>query len=94
METTHAACVCPASIKRVHARHLCYECLVYFGDSRAGAVIIANGAVIGVHTETVNQARERLQRSGSISDRLDDVDRSVDSIGPFLYLYKIITVKQ
>lgn len=45
-----------------------------------GAVIISNGEIIGMHVETVNQARERLGRSNTVSNRLDDVEQSVDSL--------------
>lgn len=75
----HAVGICRASIMRIHQRHLVYECPSFAGDS-GGALIFSDGVVIGMHIETVNQALERLGRTNSISDRLDDVERSVDSM--------------
>jgi len=77
--TRHSLGIIRASLTRVHTRHIVYECPSFAGDS-GGALVFSDGAVVGMHIETVNQAAERLGHSTSIGARLDDVERSVDSM--------------
>jgi hypothetical protein len=54
--------------------------VLHFSGDSGGVLIFSDGAVIEMHTETVNQALEHLGRTNSISDRLDDVEHSVGSM--------------
>jgi len=78
--TTHSLVLIRGSLIKVHTYHLVYECPAFSGDSGGGALIFSDGAVIGMHTETVNQALERLGRASSLTNRLDDVEHSLDSM--------------
>lgn len=80
--------VFPASIAKAHDRHFVYLAPSFAGDS-GGAIILQNGTAIGIHIETVNQARERLrvdslqddaQTEDIIISHLKDVEASVDSL--------------
>ena len=68
-------------ISKLYPRHFVYQCPSFAGDS-GGAVVLKNGRVVGIHQETVIQARERIQRRVALDtdSRLESVDASVDEL--------------
>ena len=80
IDTTHSIGVHEGRVTNVNPRHLSYDCPSFSGDSgRGGAVVVKGGEVIGMHLETINQARERV-RLLTPNTRLDDIEESVDSL--------------
>ena len=71
LDTSLSLGVFKGAVSKAHARHFVYDCPSFSGDS-GGALILSNGNVVGIHVETVNEARERL--------RLQDVDSDIESI--------------
>lgn len=78
-ETSHSVGIFRGIVVKLHPHHLCYDCPSFSGDS-GGAVILSNGGIIGMHIETVNQARERLRQASVGSNKLHDIDQSVESL--------------
>ena len=68
-------------ISKLYPRHFVYQCPSFVGDS-GGAVVLKNGKVIGIHQETVIQARERIQHGEDLDAdaRLESVEASVDEL--------------
>jgi len=79
IETRYEVSVIRGFVERCHSYHFTYDTSCFSGET-GGAVIILDGLVIGMHVETVNQARERLLRALTVKGRLDDVEQSVDSL--------------
>lgn len=78
--THHSVGVYRGAVVRVHNQHFAYDAPSFSGDS-GGAVIVQGGQVIGMHIETINQAREHVQRASStVNGHLNDVEASVDSL--------------
>ena len=69
------------TIAKRYPRHFVYQCPSFAGDS-GGAVVLKDGKVIGIHQETVIQARERIQRGEDLDDdaRLESVEASIDEL--------------
>lgn len=69
------------SIAKLYPRHFVYQCPTFAGDS-GGAIVLKNGRVIGIHQETVIQARERIQYGEDLDtdSRLESVEASVDDL--------------
>jgi len=68
-------------ISKLYPRHFVYQCPSFAGDS-GGAVVLKNGKVIGIHQETVIQARERIQHGEDLdaNARLESVEASIDEL--------------
>ena len=68
-------------IAKLYSRHFVYQCPSFAGDS-GGAVVLKDGKVIGIHQETVIQARERIQHAGDLDADacLDSVEASLDDL--------------
>ena len=68
-------------IAKLYSRHFVYQCPSFAGDS-GGGVVLKDGRVIGLHQETVIQARERIQHAGDLDAdaRLESVEASVDDL--------------
>lgn len=68
-------------ISKLYPRHFVYQCPSFAGDS-GGAVVLKDGKVVGIHQETVIQARERIQRGAALDtdSRLESVEASVDEL--------------
>mmetsp|Transcript_26801 Transcript_26801/g.62844 ORF Transcript_26801/g.62844 Transcript_26801/m.62844 type:complete len:322 (-) Transcript_26801:269-1234(-) len=68
-------------ISKLYPRHFVYQCPSFAGDS-GGAVVLKNGNVIGIHQETVIQARERIQHREDLETdaRLESVEASIDEL--------------
>ena len=73
------------TISKLYPRHFVYQCPSFAGDS-GGAVVLKNGRVIGIHQETVIQARERIQKGEMLDDdsRLESVEASIDELLQYL----------
>ena len=73
--------VMPATAVRVspHERHLLYACTTYAGDS-GGALLMHDGQLVGIHLEFVNALRENLARKVGVTERLTDVEESLDEL--------------
>ena len=73
--------VMPATAVRVspHERHLLYACATYAGDS-GGALLMHDGQLVGIHLEFVNVLRENLARKVDMTERLTDVEESLDEL--------------
>ena len=73
--------VMPATAVRVspHERHLLYACTTYAGDS-GGALLMHDGQLVGIHLEFVNALRENLARKVDVTERLTDVEESLDEL--------------
>ena len=71
----------PATAVRVspHERHLLYACTTYAGDS-GGALLMHDGQLVGIHLEFVNALRENLARKVDVTERLTDVEESLDEL--------------
>lgn len=73
---------CPASgiISSPHGHHLFYVCDAFAGDSGA-ALLLKDGKLVGLHVDTVNAVRERLQRiKPDLGGRLTELEQSLDAI--------------
>ena len=68
-------------ISKLYPRHFVYQCPSFAGDS-GGAVVLRGGKVIGIHQETVIQARERIQHGVDLDAdaRLESVEASIDEL--------------
>jgi len=68
-------------ISKLYPRHFVYQCPSFAGDS-GGAVVLKDGKVIGIHQETVIQARERIEKGEDIDAdaRLESVEASIDEL--------------
>lgn len=68
-------------ISKLYPRHFVYQCPSFAGDS-GGAIVLKNGKVIGIHQETVIQARERIQHGEDLDTdaRLESVEASIDEL--------------
>ena len=68
-------------IAKLYPRHFVYQCPSFAGDS-GGAVVLKDGRVVGIHQETVIQARERIQNGATLDmdSRLESVEASVDDL--------------
>ena len=68
-------------ISKLYPRHFVYQCPSFAGDS-GGAVVLRGGKVIGIHQETVIQARERIQHGVDldVDARLESVEASIDEL--------------
>ena len=68
-------------ISKLYPRHFAFQCPSFAGDS-GGAVVLRNGKVIGIHQETVIQARERIQHGEDLGTdtRLGSVEASIDEL--------------
>lgn len=67
-------------ISKLYPRHFVYQCPSFAGDS-GGAVVLKNGKVIGIHQETVIQARERIKQKDLDTDAcLESVEASIDEL--------------
>ena len=73
--------VMPAAAVRVspRERHLLYACPTYAGDS-SGALLMHDGQLVGIHREFVNALRENLARKIGVTERLTDVEESLDEL--------------
>ena len=68
-------------ISKLYPRHFVYQCPSFACDS-GGAVVLKDGRVIGIHQETVNQARERIQHGVALDMnlRLESIEASIDEL--------------
>mmetsp|Transcript_13595 Transcript_13595/g.29850 ORF Transcript_13595/g.29850 Transcript_13595/m.29850 type:complete len:315 (+) Transcript_13595:94-1038(+) len=68
-------------ISKLYPRHFVYQCASFAGDS-GGAVVLKDGKVVGIHQETVIQARERIQHGEDLDAdaRLESVEASIDEL--------------
>lgn len=68
-------------IAKLYPRHFVYQCPTFAGDS-GGAIVLKDGQVIGIHQETVNQARERIERGEDLdtNSRLESVEASINDL--------------
>ena len=55
-----------------------YSSACWPGDS-GSAVVLYDGSVVGMHSESVNRMRERIDMDKSTGDRLTLLEQSVDS---------------
>lgn len=56
-----SAGILKGDIAKLYPSHFVYQCPSFDGDS-GGAVVSKNGKTVGIHQETVVQAKERLQQ--------------------------------
>lgn len=68
-------------ISKLYPRHFVYQCPSFAGDS-GGAVVLRDGKVVGIHQETVIQARERIQHGEDLDADacLESVEASIDEL--------------
>jgi len=67
-------------IAKLYPRHFVYQCPSFAGDS-GGAIVLRDGRAVGIHQETVIQARERIQQADlDVDARLESVGASVDEL--------------
>ena len=68
-------------IAKLYPRHLVYQCPSFAGVS-CGGIVLRDGRAIGIHQETVIQARERIQHGDDLDAdaRLESVEASVDEL--------------
>ena len=68
-------------IAKLYPRHFVYQCPSFAGDS-GGAIVLRDGRAVGIHQETVIQARERIQHRADldVDARLESVEASVDEL--------------
>ena len=55
-----------------------YDCACAHGDNGA-ALILSSGRVIGMHTEGINNMRERKRQAQTVEECLTSVEQSLDS---------------
>ena len=81
LDQSYSMGIFPAAIARHHPRHFLFDSTAWCGDSGA-ALILADGMVVGMHLESVNQFREfHRQRQADVDDaRLNDVEQSIVSL--------------
>lgn len=68
-------------IAKLYPRHFVYQCPSFAGDC-GGAIVLRNGRAVGIHLETVIQARERIQHGFDLDTdaQLESVEASVDEL--------------
>lgn len=68
-------------IAKLYPRHFVYQCPSFAGDS-GGAIVLRDGRAVGIHQETVIQARERIHHGADfdVDARLESVEASVDEL--------------
>lgn len=67
-------------IAKLYPRHFVYQCPSFAGDS-GGAIVLRDGRAVGIHQETVIQARERIKQADlDVDARLESVEASVDEL--------------
>ena len=68
-------------ISKLYPHHFVYQCPSFAGVG-GGGVVLKDGRVIGIHQETVIQARERIQHRANLDEdsRLESVEASVDEL--------------
>jgi hypothetical protein len=62
-----------------HNRHIFYSCPTFAGDSGA-ALLLMEGQLVGIHQESVNPLRERLDRKRLIEGKIEAAENSVDVV--------------
>ena len=70
-------CILPATYYKSSAYHIAYSSILFSGNCIGALVLTTDGLVRGIHTHTVNQAREAI-RLGRIGN--SDEDEVVDSM--------------
>ena len=69
-----------ARIVSLHPNNFVYDSVAFDGDSGGAVVVARTGAVIGLHCELVNAARELITRKENVGDRLNTIEESVKSL--------------
>jgi hypothetical protein len=64
---------------KTHQHNFLYDSLPFDGDSGGAIVIAQTGAVIGLHKELVNAAREIIEHK-QVGDRLNAMELSLQSL--------------
>ncbi|GMF11917.1 unnamed protein product [Phytophthora lilii] len=62
-----------------HRSHILYSCPIYAGDSGA-ALILKDGFLVGLHLETINALREKMDRKKVTKARLNAAEKSLEHI--------------
>jgi hypothetical protein len=72
--------VMPVDIEKATDNHVVYSCFVFSGET-GGAVVSTNkGEVLGLHLQTVNQAREALRKQKKTSPEAAEAEAQEDSV--------------
>ena len=69
-----------ARIVSLHPNNFVYDSVAFDGDSGGAVVVARTGAVIGLHCELVNAARELIAHKEDVGERLTSIDESVKSL--------------
>lgn len=69
-----------ARIVSLHPNNFVYDSVVFDGDSGGAVVVSRTGAVVGLHCELVNAARELITHKEDAGERLNTIERSVKSL--------------
>jgi len=69
-----------ARVVKLHTHNFLYDSPPFDGDSGGAIVVARTGAVIGLHKELVNAARELIEHKRGVGDRLNAVELSLQSL--------------
>ena len=69
--------VMPAILLRKGDHHLVYTSNLFSGDSGVALIHSSDGSVLGIHLETVNEAKDHIDKGAYV---LEDVAKSVSSL--------------
>jgi len=69
-----------ARIVSLHPNNFVYDSVAFDGDTGGAVVVARTGAVIGLHIELVNAARERITWKENGGERLNTIEESVKSL--------------
>ena len=69
-----------ARIVSLHPNNFVYDSVAFDGDSGGAVVVARTGAVIGLHCELVNAARELIAHKEDVGERLNSIEESVKSL--------------
>ena len=69
-----------ARIVSLHPNNFVYDSSAFDGDSGGAIVVARTGAVIGLHCELVNAARELIAHKEDVGERLNSIEESVKSL--------------
>jgi hypothetical protein len=78
-ESGHQVGFMPGRVTKIGRRHFLFDGSSFSGDSGGAVILALSQQVVGIHLETVNQARERISQA-SVKERLNAVEQSVDSL--------------
>lgn len=68
------------AVEKLHTHNFLYDSPPFDGDSGGAIVVARTGAVIGLHKELVNAARELIEHKGGVGDRLNAAELSLQSL--------------